>query len=280
MTNPINFDPFLGWVDTTDPNNIPADVRTVNAADLLRYENLGVAAETAINSLITDVTAAAVPDSWTDVTGKPTTFPPSTHTHVGTQVDLATTSVQGTMSAADKTKLDNAVSAATPSRLVIRDASGRAQFAEPSASADVASKNYVDTADALIKHSEWTFSTSVITGTSGPGALTRDSAMSVNDSYISSPGSNRITLAPGVYAISLYLSAGADIGAGSYIQLRNDAETITYLEGTPAVSGASWWLHLNMPNWRVTSTTTYRFRFYNGGSTQTWVGRTRITKLK
>lgn len=56
----------------------------------------------------------------------------------------ATTSVAGFMPAADKTKLDNAVSAATASRLVIRDGSGRAQFATPSASGDAATKGYVD----------------------------------------------------------------------------------------------------------------------------------------
>lgn len=45
------------------------------------------------------------------------------------------------------TKLASAAyaSAATPSVLVIRDASGRAQFADPAASGDAATKNYVDT---------------------------------------------------------------------------------------------------------------------------------------
>jgi hypothetical protein len=279
MTDPISFDPYLGWVDTTDPDNIPTDVRTVNAADLLRYENLGIAAEDRINSLIDDVAAAALPTAWTAVTGKPSTFTPSTHTHVGTAVDLATTSVQGAMSAADKTKLDNAVSAGTASRLVIRDASGRAQFADPSASADAATKNYVDTADALIQHSEWTSSAS-ITSDSGPGTLSRDSSMSTNDSFVSSPGADRITLAAGIYIISHYVSAGSDIPGGSYIQLRNDADTVTLLESTPAAAGTSWWLHLNIPNFRVTASTTYRFHYTNTGSAQTWASRTRITKLK
>ena len=46
--------------------------------------------------------------AWEDVTGKPTTFPPSTHGH-----DNATTSAAGFMSAADKTKLDGIATAAT-----------------------------------------------------------------------------------------------------------------------------------------------------------------------
>jgi hypothetical protein len=41
MTPPISFDPYLGWVDVVDPNNVPPDVRTIGAADLLRYEKLG-----------------------------------------------------------------------------------------------------------------------------------------------------------------------------------------------------------------------------------------------
>lgn len=41
MTDPISFAPYNGWVDVTDPNNLPPDARMITAADLLRYENLG-----------------------------------------------------------------------------------------------------------------------------------------------------------------------------------------------------------------------------------------------
>lgn len=50
MSNPISYSPFLGWVDATDPNNLPVDVRIIGASDLLRYENFGVAATTKINA--------------------------------------------------------------------------------------------------------------------------------------------------------------------------------------------------------------------------------------
>lgn len=56
----------------------------------------------------------------------------------------ATGSVPGSMSAADKTKLDASVAAATPSTLILRDAAGRAQVVSPSAAADIATKSYVD----------------------------------------------------------------------------------------------------------------------------------------
>lgn len=93
--------------------------------------------------------------TWAEVTGKPAAFTPETHTHAADNITTgtlaparlpaATTSAQGAMLAADKSKLDSAVSAATASRLVIRDTAGRAQFATPSATADAATKGYVDT---------------------------------------------------------------------------------------------------------------------------------------
>ena len=46
--------------------------------------------------------------AWADVTGKPATFPPDTHTHTA-----ATTTVDGFMSAADKTKLGGIATGAT-----------------------------------------------------------------------------------------------------------------------------------------------------------------------
>ena len=46
--------------------------------------------------------------AWADVTGKPATFPPDAHTH-----DAATTTVDGFMSAADKTKLNDIATGAT-----------------------------------------------------------------------------------------------------------------------------------------------------------------------
>lgn len=39
----IVFNPYLGWVNLSDPANIPADAKVITAEDLMRYENLGVA---------------------------------------------------------------------------------------------------------------------------------------------------------------------------------------------------------------------------------------------
>lgn len=60
MTEPISFDAYLGWVDITDPNNIPQDARVISANDLLRYEKFGLEASQHINAKLDKVTAAAL----------------------------------------------------------------------------------------------------------------------------------------------------------------------------------------------------------------------------
>jgi hypothetical protein len=56
----------------------------------------------------------------------------------------ATASKAGIMSAADKSKLDAATAASTANALMLRDASGRAQTASPSAANDIVNKTYAD----------------------------------------------------------------------------------------------------------------------------------------
>lgn len=93
-------------------------------------------------------------------------------TNSGTQdaptigISAATSGAAGSMSAADKAKLDAATDAATNSTLVMRDASARFKAADPSASSDVATKNYVDNSVAGIKWKE-----SVRVATTADGTL-------------------------------------------------------------------------------------------------------------
>lgn len=56
----------------------------------------------------------------------------------------ATTSSNGFMSSADKTKLDNATNNYTASRLMMRDSYGRAKVQSPSDGYDITNKMYVD----------------------------------------------------------------------------------------------------------------------------------------
>lgn len=72
----------------------------------------------------------------------------------GVKLTLTDAPTTGTH-AANKAYVDSTVggatgssSAATPSKLVIRDGAGRAQFVDPTVAADAATKNYVDTAVA------------------------------------------------------------------------------------------------------------------------------------
>lgn len=138
-------------------HNIPLATAAVNGAmpatDKSKLDN-AASLPTASRLVIRDANGRAQvlsPSASNDIANKTyvdtglSTKAASTHTHAGTDVALATTTVQGAMSGPDKAKLDGAASAATASTLVVRDASGRAQFAEPSAAADVASKSYVDT---------------------------------------------------------------------------------------------------------------------------------------
>lgn len=60
--------------------------------------------------------------------------------------NLATSSTDGVMSASDKSKLDDATSEATASKLVIRDINGQAKFGTPTDPAHAATKGYVDAA--------------------------------------------------------------------------------------------------------------------------------------
>lgn len=69
MATPITFDPFLGWVDITDPDNIPEDARLVGASDLLRYESFcrDAAAELSRSAGVADNAAALVAEALDDI---------------------------------------------------------------------------------------------------------------------------------------------------------------------------------------------------------------------
>ncbi len=76
--------------------------------------------------------------------------PPSGHgaSHIGTGSDPVPDAIAsgaaGLLSGTDKQKLDDATSASTPTTLMERDGSGRAQVVDPVSAQDIASKAYVD----------------------------------------------------------------------------------------------------------------------------------------
>lgn len=89
-------------------------------------------------------------------------------------IDAATDTTPGSMSAADKEKLDDATNAATASTLVERDASGNAEVAYPTANSHIATKKYVD--DQIVELGAfaggWDASAGLpTTGTGGAGEI-------------------------------------------------------------------------------------------------------------
>lgn len=110
---------LCGWVNTLISGNIDALITDINSLEQTVQ---------ALSSLMAD-------------------FTQSLDNHIGkggAEHAKATTNADGFMSKEDKVKLDNATASATANRLLIRDASGRAKVAAPSASDDIARKADVD----------------------------------------------------------------------------------------------------------------------------------------
>lgn len=124
----------------TDPASPVAGQIYFNTTDLTIREYSGAAWR--VIGFVGSTTPSAIAVSGTGASGSSLEVARIDHTHAAPA--NATTSVSGFMSAADKTTLTNATASATVSTLVLRDGSGRAQFVDPSAAQDVATKNYVD----------------------------------------------------------------------------------------------------------------------------------------
>ncbi|ASX98697.1 minor tail protein [Arthrobacter phage Colucci] len=144
--------------------------------------------KTYVDAQVATRAATAHSHAWGDITsGVPASFTPSAHVHAAADVTsgvfaaarlpAATTAAQGAMSAADKTKLDGATALATPSTLVMLDASGRAAVAAPSGGGDIANKTYVDGQVATKANTTHTHTWGQITGapaTYAPSAHNHD----------------------------------------------------------------------------------------------------------
>jgi len=94
----------------------------------------------------------------------------SRHINNGTHAN-ATTSSNGFMSYTDKSKLDNATSSYTASRLMMRDSSGRAKVQSPSDNYDISNKKYVD--DNFVRKNAATTMTAKLTAQSNTDYTTK-----------------------------------------------------------------------------------------------------------
>lgn len=128
----------------------------------------------------------------------------TTHTHAATditgtipagQLPLASAASPGALSATHFTRLSNAATAPTGNALALRDADGRAQFADPVAAADAATRGYLDSRLRSLTVSVKDF------GATGNG--TTDDTAAINAAIQSLPANGGAVYFPsGTYKIS------------------------------------------------------------------------------
>src|SRR5699024_374682 len=83
--------------------------------------------------------------TWDNLSGKPSTFPPSDHTHTMGQITgLAAEFSSHTHTKAQITGLTTEATAATANTLALRDSGGRLTVATPTATTNATTKAYVD----------------------------------------------------------------------------------------------------------------------------------------
>jgi len=115
---------------------------TANQTTTPPQENTKSKLSTAISWLANRIKAITGKANWWET---PATTLENCNAHItGGSHANATSSANGFMSKEDKQKLDGATSAGTASKLMSRDASGRAQVVNPAVAADIANKSYVD----------------------------------------------------------------------------------------------------------------------------------------
>ncbi|MBD2860528.1 pyocin knob domain-containing protein [Paenibacillus oceani] len=155
---------------------------------------------------------------------------------------LASTTTPGRMSAADKTKLDNATNAATASTLVQRDASGRFKAAAPAAADDVARRQEVtDHADLKATTGGGYGHTTLVDSTS---SVATDKAATANAVKQAFDQASRVAvnilpigmnlddvIAPGFYRLQTSHSNNPHIACeyGNMLVVRGGSDTITQL---------------------------------------------------
>lgn len=183
-------------------------------------------------------------------------------------INAATTSTAGSMSAADKTKLDNATSAATASTLVQRDASGNAAFNmltinnAPTAATDVVNKAY---ADALvqgldIKQSVRALATTNVASLSGPQTIDTVSLVAGDRVLLTN---QTTSTQDGIYVVA----AGAWTRASDYAIGAAVAGSFMFVEeGTNADTG---WVCTNNKGSDVVGTDNLSFTQFSGAGSIT-----------
>lgn len=181
-------------------------------------------------------------------------------------ISAATSGAAGSMSAADKAKLDAATDAATNSTLVMRDASARFKAADPSASSDVATKNYVDNSVAGIK---WKESVRVATTANGALASAFANGQTVDD--VTLVTGDRILIKNqttgsenGIYTVN---ASGAPTRAADADTGAEILQAAVWVQEGTTNADSGWVCTTNAPI--TINSTSLAFSQFNGGSSYT-----------
>src|SRR5699024_1321476 len=126
------------------------------------------------------------------------------------------------MSKSDKTKLDNAVSTDTASRLVIRDSAGRARVKNPSSAQDIATKSYVDSTSSSAASSAVS---GIPLATSSSNGLMKSDDKELLDSGTTVGKSVFSAVSAAVGRSALGLNTGAVSTAGTAAELNTGTST-------------------------------------------------------
>jgi hypothetical protein len=144
-----------------------------------------------------------------DAAGRAKVADPSAADDIDTKGARDTAITSGVSTHNAVTNPHSATSAATASRLVLRDAAGRAQFADPSADADAATKGFVAAQIAPVNDSIGT--TFYVTGATGAQVAKAGTIVNSQWSRVSA-GRWRMSLLSGSdYLLATVLAAQADV---------------------------------------------------------------------
>lgn len=178
-------------------------------------------------------------------------------------ISAATSGAAGSMSATDKAKLDAATDAATASTLVMRDSNARFKAADPSASSDVATKNYVDNSVAGIK---WKESVRVATTANGTLATAYENGDTVDG--VTLVTGDRILLKNqttgsenGIYTVN---ASGAPTRATDADTAAEILQAAVWVQEGTTNADSGWVMTTNAPI--TLNSTSLAFSQFNGGT--------------
>ncbi|MEJ1195085.1 hypothetical protein [Pseudarthrobacter sp. CCNWLW207] len=181
--------------------------------------------------------------------------------------------------------------AARGARITIRNATERAEITAPTKGQEIlrTDMNQVSAFGTVerwngtgwdhLGHSEWTFSVAGVPSATvwGSSTMTNDAANTTDTAFVTTPGTDRLTLRDaGTYAIDVAASFGVTGNGRSFMQLMNGATNVKRQPNTGEDTGG-----VSVANYKCAANTTLFFTSYISlaSGTTTWAGRVRVTRI-